>query len=77
MTSVQIGSKDMRAKESRCTSVTNHLAPNIGGGGCGFNCGCGGCGFDCGGLVLVVIIKIGQTSNFPSFNNYQWRFAEQ
>ena len=25
MTSVQIGSKDMRAKESRCTSVTNHL----------------------------------------------------
>ena len=25
MTSVQIGSKDMRAKERRCTSVTNHL----------------------------------------------------
>ena len=72
MTSVQIGSKDMRAKESRCTSVTNHLVVVV----------------DLivvvvvvvlivAVLVAVVIIKIGQTSNFPSFNNYQWRFAEQ
>ena len=75
MTSVQIGSKDMRAKESRCTSVTNHLVVVvvvvalivvvvvvvlIGAV-----------------LVAVVIIKIGQTPDFPSFNNYQWRFAEQ
>ena len=75
MTSVQIGSKDMRAKESRCTSVTNHLV-----------------GvvvvvalivvavvvvLVVAVLVAVVIIKIGQTSDFPSFNNYQWRFAEQ
>ena len=76
MTSVQIGSKDMRAKESRCTSVTNHLVVVV-----------------VAlivvvvvvlvvvlivvALVAVVIIKIGQTSNFPSFNNYQWRFAEQ
>ena len=55
------------------TLHVGHKPP--GGGGGGFNCGCG---FDFGGLgCVVVIIKIGQTSNFPSFNNYQWRFAEQ
>ena len=77
MTSVQIGSKDMRAKERRCTSVTNHLVVVVVVVVVALIVVVVVVVLIGAVLVAVVIIKIGQTPDFPSFNNYQWRFAEQ